>query len=103
MSAAGVRGADPDALAELAAVLDVMADAIGQVAEWLRAVAGGLAAIPAIDRLAEVVRWCDDSATTARRVALLLLSDGREWREHHGFWSNMAGVVGAEWRGVAEG
>src|SRR5437773_4140062 len=57
VSTAGVRGADPDALAELARALDGMADSIGQVAGWLRAVAGQLAAIPAIDRLAEVVQW----------------------------------------------
>ena len=108
MSTAGVRGADPAALAQLARALDSIAAELEAAAGRLRAILAGvglgaIAAIAAIDQLTGVARWCQAAANEARRVALLLLSDGRDWRDHRGFWGNVASVVDAEWRGIAEG
>src|SRR5438477_7084639 len=103
MSSSGVQGADPDALAVLAMWLDKVAADISQELTQLRLVTDGLAALPAAGRLAEVVTWCETAATTARRTALLVLSDGRDWREHRGLFGNVWSVARAEMHGVVEG
>src|SRR4051812_2875026 len=103
MRSAGVRGVDPEALAALAQLLDDAAAFLTGVCAQLRVVTDGIAVVPAAGRLGEVARWCEQAAATARRVALLVLSDGRDWRQHRSLFGNVWSLAAAGMHGAVEG
>jgi len=97
-----VRGVDPEALAALTRLLDLLADAFEQIRSELRAVVHGLTVVPAIDRLGEVAVWVRSAADTARRVALQALSAGQPWR-HRDLLDHLGGVMSAFGSGLVNG
>src|SRR3954467_5879388 len=98
----GVRGADPEALAALTRLLDLVADGLDHVWAELRVAVDGLTVVPAIDRISAVSAWLRDAANTGRRVALHVLSDGQPWR-HRDFLDHIGGVRGSFGSGFVSG
>ncbi|MDQ1396225.1 MAG: hypothetical protein QOG64_1484 [Acidimicrobiaceae bacterium] len=98
-----MRSVDAEALARLARLLDAIGDDIAGVAGRARALVDGLLAVPAIGRLGEVVAWAHQAASVARRTALLALSDGRDWRQHHSLIGRIGDLADAQFHGLQQG
>jgi hypothetical protein len=98
-----VRSGDPEAMGELALLLDDVAGRLDVERNVTRAAVAAVGAPPpSLAALTQTANWLRNQANDLRRRALDLLSADRTWR-HGSFFDHVGAVAHAALGGVAQG